>query len=75
MFFIVSDFDKYKWSRKKHLILVNKLYKGDVTDQNLTFPKITYTNRGMLFNKIISPGILNCGYIFCFPRDFLELGD
>lgn len=54
---------------------MNKLYKGDVTDQNLTFPKITYTNRGMLFNKIIFPRILKCGYIFCFPRDFLGLRD
>lgn len=39
MFFIVSE--NYKWSRKKNLILVNKLYKDDVTDQNLTFPKIS----------------------------------
>lgn len=54
MTFIVSELDNEK---KQHLILVNKLYVDDVTDQNLTFPKI------ILFTQIKQCGLIQLFFL------------
>lgn len=50
----MSELDNEK---KQHLILVNKLYVDELTDQNLTFPKI------ILFTQIKECGLIQLFFL------------